>query len=601
MTSLPETLPGRLADWAQRRGDDVALRDKKLGIWQEITWRAYHQNVRASARMLYELGVRPGDCVAIISDNCPEWLYADLGAQSIGARAVGIYQTNPPPDVAYVLNDSRSKVLFCEDQEQVDKAVEIAAGTPSVEKVIVFDPRGTRDIDDPRLMSYDEFIERGRALDDADWYAQRLAELDPKAPSMVVYTSGTTGDPKGAMLSSFNVLQSTPKFIERANVSGKDTLLSFLPLCHVAEKIFSVFIPLCGGCVVHFGESIDTVQQDLREVSPTIFLSVPRIWEKMHASVTVKMNDSSWLKRTLYDYFTNKGVAIGKRRLAGETTLGDKLTFFLGDMLVYRPLQERLGLRNCWLPGAGAAPISPDLLAWYHGIGIRICEGYGQTEGTGVASFNMPDEVKLGSVGKTAPGASVRIADDGENLVSGDAVFCGYLNKPEATAKTVVDGWLHTGDIGQLDDDGFLYITGRKKEIIITSGGKNLSPEKIENALKTSPYIKEAVAVGDGRNFISALIQIEHDTVSDWAQRRKLPHTSFEDLSSKPEVAKLIQDEVHRCNDLLARVEQVRRFELLRKELHQDDGELTATQKVRRRALHEKFQALIAKMYGGAD
>jgi long-chain acyl-CoA synthetase len=600
VTSLRATLPGCVADFAARRPDKVALREKKLGIWQEYTWRHYHEHIRASARMLWELGVRSGDHVSILSDNCPEWLYADLAAQSLGARAVGIYQTNPPPDVAYVLNDSGSKVLFCEDQEQVDKAVEIADQTPTVERVIVFDPRGTREIDDPRLMSWQEFIERGRELDDADWYSERIAELDPQAPSMVVYTSGTTGDPKGAMLSSANVLEANPAFIQQAKITDKDTVLSYLPLCHVAEKIFSVFIPLSSGCIVHFGESIETVQQDLREVSPTIFLGVPRIWEKMHSSVSVKMLDSSWIKRTLYDYFARRGAQISQRRLAGESGVVDALVWFVADKVVYRPLQERLGLRNCWLPFSGAAPISKDLLAWYHGIGVRVCEGYGQTEGTGVSHINLPGSVKLGSVGKAAPTIECRIADDGEILVRGPTVFCGYVNKPEATAETIDEaGWLHTGDIGSIDGDGYLQITGRKKEIIITSGGKNLSPEKIENALKTSPYVKEAVAIGDDRKFIAALIQVEYDSVSDWATRQKIPYTSFADLSTKPEVRKLIQDEVHKANELLARVEQVRKFELLSKELHQDDGELTATQKVRRRFVHEKYSALIESMYGG--
>jgi long-chain acyl-CoA synthetase len=600
VTAAPDTLPARLAAFARARPDAVALREKKLGIWQEYSWRDYHESVRASARALWELGVRPGDCVAILSDNCPEWLYADLGAQSIGARAVGVYQTNPPDDVAYVLEDSGTKVLFCEDQEQVDKAVEIAAATPAVEKVVVFDPRGTRDIDDARLMAWDEFLALGRSLDDPGWYDARLAERDPDAPAMVVYTSGTTGPPKGAMLSSANVLKTTPLFIERSKVTERDSVLSYLPLCHVAEKIFSVFIPLSSGAVVHFGESIETVQQDLREVSPTIFLGVPRIWEKMHSSVTVKMKDASWLKRTLFEYFTRKGTEIGKRRLAGDVGVGDRLLWLLGDALVYRPLQERLGLRRCWLPGSGAAPISPDLLAWYHGIGVRVCEGYGQTEGTGVSHFNMPGEVRLGTVGKPAPGVECRIADDGEVLVRSPAVFRGYLNKPEATAETVDSGgWLHTGDIGAVDDDGYLRITGRKKEIIITSGGKNLSPEKIENALKTSPYVKEAVAIGDARKFVAALIQIEYDAVSDWAQRRGLAHTSFADLSDKAEVRELIQKQVNVANDLLARVEQVRAFRLLPKELHQDDGELTATQKVRRRFVLDAYSELIERIYRG--
>jgi long-chain acyl-CoA synthetase len=594
----PDTLPARVAGWAEREPDRVALRDKTLGIWAEITWAEYNANIRATARMLSELGVGAGDCVAILSDNRPEWLYVDLATQALGGRSVGVYQTNPPADVAYTVNDSGSVILFCEDQEQVDKAVEIAGATPQVRRVIAFDPRGTRGIDDPRLMSWSDFIARGRELDDPAWYAGRLAALDPEAPSMVIYTSGTTGAPKGAMISSANVLGTAPEFVAALGIGPDDTMLSYLPLCHVAEKIFSIFLPLAAGCVVHFGESIDTVQADLREVAPTVFLGVPRIWEKMNAAVTVKMRDSSWLKRTLFDFFVSRGPEIARRRRDGQAGLGDWIVDALGKLLVFNPLRERLGLRRCRLPISGAAPISADLLAWYHGIDVPICEGYGQTEGSGVSHINMPGANRLGTVGQPAAGIECRIAGDGEILIRGPSVFCGYLGRPEATAETVdADGWLHTGDIGEVDDDGYLAITGRKKEIIITSGGKNLSPEKIENALKTSPYVKEAIAVGDQRKFISALIQIEYDNVADWATRRGIEHTSFADLATKPEVVALIDGEVRRANDLLARVEQVRKLRLLDKELHQDDGELTATQKVRRRFVTEKYSDLIESIY----
>jgi long-chain acyl-CoA synthetase len=596
--SDPDTLPARVARWAERDPDRVALREKTLGIWAEITWAEYNAAIRATARMLSELGVASGDGVAILSDNRPEWLYVDLATQALGGRSVGVYQTNPAADVAYTLNDSGSVILFCEDQEQVDKAVGIAADTPEVRHVIAFDARGTRGIDDPRLMSWDAFIARGRELDDPAWYAERLAALDPEAPSMVIYTSGTTGAPKGAMISSANVLGTAPDFVAALGIGPEDTMLSYLPLCHVAEKIFSIFIPLAAGCVVHFGESIDTIQSDLREVSPTVFLGVPRIWEKMNAAVTVKMRDSSWLKRTLFDFFVARGFEIARRRRSAEARWHDPLVGLLARLLVLNPLRERLGLRRCWLPISGAAPISADLLAWYHGIGVPICEGYGQTEGSGVSHINMPGAIRLGTVGQPAAGIECRVADDGEILVRGPSVFCGYLGRPEATAETVdADGWLHTGDIGAVDDDGYLAITGRKKEIIITSGGKNLSPEKIENALKTSPYVKEAIAIGDQRKFISALIQIEYDNVADWATRRGIEHTSFADLVATPEVVSLIEGEVRRANDLLARVEQVRKFRLLDKELHQDDGELTATQKVRRRFVTEKLGELIESIY----
>jgi len=602
-SQLWTTLPGRLLAHAQARPEAVALRDKSFGIWQSTSWRAYWEAVELAGHGLRALGVGPGDHVAILSDNRPEWLFADLGTQGIGARSVGIYQTNPPADVAYVVSHSESKVLFCEDQEQVDKAVEIAAQTPSVTRIVVFEPRGTLDYEDARLISWEAFLAQGREEREAaepGWFEASVRALDPEAPSMVVYTSGTTGQPKGALLSPRNALVVPDGMNEVVGTEASDLILSYLPLCHVAEKIFSLFVPLTVGCVVHFGEAIETVREDLREVSPTVFLGVPRIWEKMHASVTLKMADSSWLKRTLFDFFSARGEGIAERRRAGTLTAIDRLVWCVGDLLVFRPLQERLGLRRCRIPVTGAAPISADLLAWFHGIGVPILEGYGQTEGAGVSHCSPVDRPRLGSVGQPLPGVEVVLAEDGEILVRGPSVFAGYLHNEEATRETVdAEGWLHTGDIGAVDEDGFTHITGRKKEIIITAGGKNLSPEKIENALKMSPFVREAIAIGDRRKFVSALIQIDREAVSDWAQRQGVVYTSFPDLASKPEVVELIGGAVRDANDRLVQVEHVRSFRLLPKELNQDDGELTATQKVRRTAVGEIYEGLIEGMYGG--
>ncbi len=594
------TLPGLLRDWAHSRPDAVALRNKDLGIWQEITWADYYRHVERTALALADLGVGPGDYVAILSDNRPEWIYADLAAQALGARSVGVYQTNPPEDVAYVVAHSGSKVLLCEDQEQVDKAVAIAADTPTVGTVVVFDPRGTRGYDDARLLSWADLQATGERLrsERPDWVAERIDAQDPAEPSMAVYTSGTTGPPKGALLSSHNALSTSERMVDVLGLGEGDLVLSYLPLCHVAEKIFTLFLPLTVGGIVHFGESIETVRQDLVEVSPTIFLGVPRIWEKLHASITLKMKDSSWLKRTLFGVFVRAGRAIDERRRRGGESRVDRALHRLGDLLVYRPLQERLGLRRCRIPVTGAAPLSAEIIAFFHGIGVPILEGYGLTECAGVGHINLPDDTRLGTVGLPVPGTEQRIAADGEVLVRGPHVFCGYLHDEEATRATVDDeGWLHTGDVGALDGDGYLTITGRKKEIIITAGGKNLSPEKIENALKSSPYVREAVAIGDGRSFISALVQIDYDAVGDWASRRNIPYTSYADLAAKPEVVSLIHKEVRDVDPQLARVEQVRKVALLSKELHQDDGELTATQKVRRREVMRIYEPLIEGLY----
>ena len=416
----------------------------------------------------------------------------------------------------------------------------------------------------------------------------------------MVYTSGTTGKPKGALLAPANATELSPQFAQKLGLSAQDQVLSYLPLCHVAEKIFSLFLPLSVGAVVHFGESIETIRADLREVSPTVFLGVPRIWEKMHASMTLKMKDASWLKKRLFTWANRTGQSVEKNRREGRSHLWDNIRFWWADFLVFRPLQEKLGLRRCTLPISGAAPIAPELLEAFHGMGVRILEGFGMTECAGVSHLNPPGAARIGTVGQPLEGCECAVASDGEILIRGAHVFKGYLHNPEATAETIdEDGWLHTGDIGRIDDEGYLSITGRKKEIIITAGGKNLSPEKIENALKLSPYIKESVAIGDQRKFVSALIQIDADAVGDWAMRREIAHTSFSDLTQKSEVLDLIKSEVTIQNDRLARVEQVRAFRLFEKELHQDDGELTATQKVRRRAIVSIYDDLIEGMYGG--
>ncbi|AKF79271.1 long-chain fatty acid--CoA ligase [Myxococcus fulvus 124B02] len=599
-TALPLSLPGQLYLRAEQHPNAVAIREKRLGIWRELSFQGYLERVGWTARMLWELGVRAGDSVAILSDNRPEWLFTDLGAQVLGARGVGIYQTNPAADVAYILNDARCRVVLCEDQEQYDKVAAVADETPSVEHVLVVEPRGLRGVEDSRLRLWEHFLEEGRALleREPEWLKSQLAARSPDEPAMVIYTSGTTGAPKGALVSSRNMLEGSATFTAQLGLGQEDSVVSYLPLCHVAEKLFSLLLPLAVGGKVHFGEALETVQQDVAEVSPTVFLGVPRIWEKMHAVVMVKMRDASWLKRTLFETFTRLGAGIRERERTGQRRWWDALAWRVGDLLVYRPLQERLGLRRCRFPISGAAPISPELLAWYDSVGVRIYEGYGQTESAGTSHLNIPGATRLGTVGRPVPGVECRLDEDGEVLVRGSNVFLGYLNKPEATDEVRdAQGWLRTGDLGEIDADGYLRITGRKREILITSGGKNLSPERIQNALKNSPYIKEAVAIGDRRPFVTALVQVDPETVADWALRRKLAFTSYTDLTQRPEVRKLIEDEVTRANETLARVEQVRTFRLLEREMTQDAGEVTASLKVRRKAVLELHSKLVEEMY----
>lgn len=603
---IGHTLPGRVLAFADAWPERVALREKWRGLWRETIWREYADHVIAAADALAALGLNADDRVAILSENRPEWLYLDMGAQALGAMSAGIYTTNPAPDVAYVLNHCRAAVVLAEDQEQVDKILHSPEPLPHLRHVIYLESEGIGGYDDPRLMSWSQFhdaaLQRRHAQgSSADWH-DRLAALDADRPAVVVYTSGTTGQPKGALLTSRNMLGLTAVYLDELEAHDGDTLLSYLPLCHVAEKAFTQFLPLTAGASVHFGESIDTVRQDLAEVSPSVFLGVPRIWEKLAAGVDVAIRNTSPEKRALYRW----AVGVAERHLAaresGKVRALLRVQRWLADVLVLAALRERLGMGRVRLAFSGAAPIAPELLRWLNAVGIPVLEGYGLSETSGLATLNQRQAQRLGSVGRVATGVELDLAEDGEILVRGSNIFAGYLDNPDATAEAIdPQGWLHTGDIGRIDDDGYLHITGRKKEIFVTAGGKNVAPAKIENALKTSPYIREAASIGDRRKFISALVAIDGDMVGDWAARQGIAYTSYEDLTRQPEVITLIDTEIRRINDeQLARVEQVRAFRLFPKELHQDDGEMTATQKLKRKVVEQRFADLIAEIYDDA-
>ncbi len=597
------SLPARLRDLARTFPDRVALREKEYGLWQEITYEGYWQGVAATGMALHELGIQPGDHVAIHSENRVAWVWTDLGAQGIHAASVGLYPTNPAAEVEYLLDNSESKVLIAEDQEQVDKALAVADRLPLLKHIVYVEPRGVRGYDDPRLVSWDDFLELGRkALEAAPNAFDELVDtIDREATACLVYTSGTTGPPKGAMLSHRNIMWAQERVtltLDAGEIPERVELLSYLPLCHVFEKLFTLQLGLEVGATVSFAESIDTVTHDLTEIQPTFFAAPPRIWEKMQAGVMVRMSDASPIKRWIFGLCLRAGQWNADRILTRGRRgwLGD-LVYAAGWVLIYRSLQRKLGLRQSIYALSGAAPIASEVLKFFMALGVPVYEGYGMTENTAFATCNRPDSIRLGTVGTANPDAKIRIADDGEILVRHEGVFKGYFRDPAATATTIdEDGWLHTGDVGVWDGE-YLRIVDRKKDIVITSGGKNVSPSEIENKLKFSPYVKEAVVVGDGRKFISALIGIELETVSHWATQRGLAFTTYRDLSEKKETVNLIQAEVDRVNGELARVEQIKRFRLMPKELDHEEGELTATQKVKRRHVEDLFRDLIEGLY----
>jgi long-chain acyl-CoA synthetase len=590
----------------------TAMRVKRLGIWQDITWADYAEQVRLVAHALLSMGIEPGDRVAVHSENRPEWLFSDLGTIAVRGITVGLYPTNPPAEVAYLLRDSGSRVLVAEDQEQVDKALSVEQDCPELEWIVYLEARGVATMSHPKLLSWSAFLERGRqhrqthpdALD-------RLAE-HARSQDVVtfVYTSGTTGPPKGAMLTNANVDFATEVLVSGGGIyqpppSADDVILSYLPLCHVAERAITTWSNAGSGVVVHFAESIETVTTNLREVQPTLFFAVPRIWEKLKAGIEIKMLSASRLKQANYAFWMHWGrwMADTLVRTGGTHTFATRVVYALGYVFLFRALQDRVGLRRVRAASSAAAPIAPEVLFFFFSIGVVINELYGMTENSAIATTNRGGRIKLGTVGEPQPGTELRIDElTGEILTRHPGVFAGYWNKPDATAQAVdADGWLHTGDVGVWVDGTHVKIVDRIKDIIITAGGKNISPSEIENVLKASPFIREAVVIGDQRSYLTALIGIEEDTVGTWAQQRRIPYTTYRDLSEKEEVLRLVQQLIVEVNERFARVEQVRKFRMIPKALDHEDGELTATQKVKRTSMMKLFEPLVSDMYDGLD
>jgi long-chain acyl-CoA synthetase len=608
--SAVTTVASLARDWAVRAPEQVAMREKDFGIWHEITWGNVWETIENVAHGLLALGVEPGDRVSIHSEDRPEWVILDLATVAVRGITVGFYPTNPAAEVEYLLGDCGACVHFAEDEEQFDKVADVdRSKIPELRKIVFVEPRGMIGKDDDRLLFWDNLIEMGvehkRAHPDA--VAERMAAATDDDVMTLVYTSGTTGPPKGAMLTNKNAAFCIDKIVNAGDrVPGgppnpDDQIVTYLPLCHVAERIFSTWTMVGAGPVLNFAESIETVNENLREVQPTIFFAVPRIWEKLHALALIRANDATWFKRKMLGFGLGLASRIGKIKVAnhGEHTARSRMLAAVGWVLVFRPLRERLGLRRTRYASSGAAAIAPEVLEFFIGLGVPVYELYGMTENSAVATANFVGRMKLGTVGEPYQDIGFRIDETtGEIQTKHDGVFKGYWNKPDKTAETfTVDGWLMTGDVGEWVDGTHVRIVDRIKHIIITSGGKNISPSEIENSLKTSPYVNEAMVVGEGRKYLTALIGIELDTVGDWALRRGLPYTTYRDLTEKPEVVELIEQVVTQTNDKFARVENIRRFALLPKELDHEDGELTATQKLKRSAMMDAFGDLVESLY----
>jgi len=599
-----DTLPRLFRHVVRERGERVAMREKDLGIWRGISWLEYGARAKQVGLGLVALGLRPRDVVSIIADNMPEWLFTDMGVMSVGGIPNGIYTTDSARQVEYIVNDSGTRFFFAEDEEQLDKILEVRARCPELVKIFVYDMEGLHAFSDPQVMSFEALLDLGARYDreHPDVFERMVDVAQPEDLAILVYTSGTTGPPKGAMLSHRNILFQLAYADFITKLGEGDQQLSFLPLCHIAERTFTVFNPLYTGSTVNFAESIDTVPENIREVAPALFFAVPRIWEKFYSGVALRMREATWLGRFAYERAVAVGLRMAEARIAGRAPSWPlRLAFRVADFLVLDNVKRSLGLHRARGAATGAAPIAPDLIRWYLALGINMLEVYGQTENTGLATAMPPERIKLGTVGVARPDTEVRLSPQGEILLKGPHVFMGYYGKPEKTAETIVDGWLHTGDVGTIDADGFVRITDRMKDIIITAGGKNVTPSEIENQLKFSPYISDAVVIGDRRKFLSCLVMIDHETVAQFAQDRNIPFSSFASLCRATAVQDLIWGEIERVNKQLARVETIKKFRLIEQLLTPEDEELTPTMKLKRAFVNVKYKGLIDEIYERSD
>ena len=596
-------VPQLFEETAERFGQKIAMRYKEFGLWQEVSWKEYYTKSQYLASGLLKLGIGKGDFVGIIGENCPEWLYVDMATQMLGATTVGIYTTNSWKQVEYVVSHSECKILFAENEEQVDKWLRFRETTTNIEKVIYWDDKGLTQLKEEQLMRFEDLMNLGRG--NMPRNESKIKELsnsvDENDTAILVYTSGTTGNPKGAMLTHKNLTWAAKALTQIENgsmISANEEIMSFLPLCHIFERMFSVYVHLTTGYTINFAEAIETVPQNLREIHPTIGYAVPRIWEKFYSKIYIQMEDADWINQKIY----KAALAISKKYLSKKESgkspsLFLKLSNFIAQRGVFYYLKERLGMEKMRYAFSGAAPISPDILKFYKTIGLTLVEGYGMTETSALITFSTMNNHKLGWVGKAIPGSELKLSSDGEILSRHPGIFKGYYKNPESSAEALQDGWMHTGDIGEMDGGGFLKIVDRKKDLIITAGGKNIAPQFIENKLKFSPFINDAIVIGDRRKYLTAIIVLDEENINKYAQDNKVQYSTYADLAENEEIFALIDKEVKAVNNTLAKVQTIRKFKILDKRLYQEDGEMTPTMKVKRNYINKTYHDLIESMY----
>ena len=601
-----ETIPRMFWNASQQRDDKIIFRQKAFGLWQSLSWSELAEIVREVGMGLIELGHAPGERTSILGNTEQEWLISDLGVLCAGGVSSGIYPTDAVAQVEYLMQDSGSAYLFVEDEEQLDKALEVRERLPNLRKIIVWDMEGLRDLDDAQVISLQRLREIGReriarlgqAAGEAEWQA-RIDARRPEELAILIYTSGTTGRPKGAMLSHHNVIYAIRGFNTIISQNEQDERMCFLPLCHVAERLGGAYFALYTGTCLNFVENPETIPENVREIAPTVFTAVPRIWEKFYSGVMIALSEATAFEKLAYKTAIGVGLRIVALLEAGQPVgAGPRLLHWLARVLVLNNVRKSIGIHRSRFLVTGAAPISPDLVRWYMALGVPMLEVWGQTE-SGGGSTGMPiGRIKPGMIGTAAPYNEVAVSPRGELLIRGENVFMGYLNQPEKTAETIdADGWLHTGDVGYVDADGYFKISDRLKDIIITAGGKNITPSEIENQLKFSPYITDAVVIGDKRPYLVCLIMIDQDNVEKFAQDHDIPFSNYASLCRAPAIQKLVADELAKVNQQFARVEQVKKFRLIENKLGAEDEELTPTMKLKRKFVHQKYAELIDGMY----
>ena len=595
-----DTIPRLFWKRVAERSGKVALREKEFGIWNEYRWADYGRQAQLAGLGLKALGLERGDVCSIAGEVCKEWLFADLGANCVGGVVNGIYPTDSVAQVEYLVNDSGTRFYFAEDEEQLDKILEVRPRAPSLEKILIFDMEGLRTFEDDQCMGFDALLALGREWEAAhpDLWLQEIEAARPEDLMILTYTSGTTGPPKGAMISQRNMMFMMRNLQSIYGIRESDEQLGFLPLAHVAGRMFYTFSGIESASVVNLAEEPETFAQDQQEVAPSIAFAVPRVWEKQHSAIAIKLKDGTALGRLAYRLALHLGLKRAAHLQGGRRPpLALRLACLPCDWLVFRNILAFLGLSRCRWLSTGAAPIAPELIDWFWAMNRPMYEVYGQTECSGLATANRPGETRIGSVGRANPEVEIRLSEQNEILIGGPGLILGYWNKPEKSAETFKDGWLHTGDVGRIDEDGYVYVVDRMKDIIITAGGKNVTPSEIENQLKFSPYITDAVVVGDRRPYLTCLVMIDHENVTKFAQDHDVPFTHYASLCQAREVQDLIQGEVEAVNARLARVETVKQFRLIDQLLDPEDDELTPTQKLKRKVVHEKYADLIEQMY----